>query len=279
MNPPRIGTSIGVGKRSRSSGVCGGCDVVRLFFYATAAVVGVALAASAYAADLPPARGPFFKAAPPPPVYSWAGIYIGANGGGAFGRNCWTFQGTVPSIGLPAPGDDGCHGPSGGVLGGQVGFNWQSGPLVLGAEAQGDWANLRAQNVSLLPSPPFPPSINRSRVDGFGLFTARAGYAFGPALLYLKGGAAAVLDRYDFILTGLGIPPPTASETRWGGTIGGGIEYGLTPNLSAAIEYDYLALGTRRDTFTLPGILPNSLVDIRQDMHMLTARLNYRFSQ
>jgi outer membrane immunogenic protein len=255
---------------------------VRLFFYAAAAVVGVALvalAASAEAADLPPARGPFFKAAPPPPVYSWAGIYIGANGGGAFGRNCWTFQGTVPSIGLPAPGDDGCHGPSGGVLGGQIGFNWQSGPLVLGAEAQGDWANLRAQNVSLLPSPPFPPSINRSRVDGFGLFTARAGYAFGPALLYLKGGAAAVLDRYDFILTGLGIPPPTASETRWGGTIGGGIEYGITPSLSAAIEYDYLALGTRRDTFTLPGILPNSLVDIRQDMHMLTARLNYRFSQ
>ena len=82
---------------------------------------------------------------------------------------------------------------------------------MLGAEAQGDWANLRAQNVSLLPSPPFPPSINRSRVDGVGLFTARAGYAFGPALLYVKGGAAAVLDRYDFILTGSGIPPPTAS--------------------------------------------------------------------
>jgi outer membrane immunogenic protein len=248
---------------------------VRIFFYATAAVVGVA---SANAADLPPARGPVFKAAQPTPVYSWAGVYVGANGGGAWGRNCWTFIGTVPDLGLPAPGDDGCHSPSGGVFGGQVGFNWQSGPIVLGAEAQGDWANLRGQNVSLLPTPPFPPSTNRTRVDAVGLFTARAGYAFGPMLLYLKGGAAAVLNRYDFTLTGLAVPSATAGdETRWGGTIGGGVEYGLTPSLSAAIEYNYLALGTRRNTFTLPGILPDSFVDIHQNLNVLTAHINYHF--
>jgi outer membrane immunogenic protein len=181
----------------------------------------------------------------------------------------------VPAVGLAGPLNEGCHDPSGAILGGQIGFNWQTGPIVFGLEAQGDWADLRGQNLSLLPSPPFPPSINRTRVDSLGLFTGRIGYAWGPTLIYAKGGAAVVHDRDDFTPTA----PPAAStftgETRWGGTIGGGVEYKFTQNLSGALEYNYVDLGKSRITF--PSQPLAAIVDTDKNMHLVTVRLNYSF--
>jgi outer membrane immunogenic protein len=243
---------------------------VRKFFVALAAI---ATASAANAADLP--QGPVYKAAVAQSDLSWTGLYIGANAGGSWGRRCWTFIDTVPAVGLAGPLNEGCHDPSGAILGGQVGFNWQTGPIVFGLEAQGDWANLRGQNPSLLPSPPFPPSINRTRVDSLGLFTGRIGYAWGPTLIYAKGGAAVVHDRDDFTPTA----PPAAStftgETRWGGTIGGGVEYKFTQNLSGALEYNYVGLGKSRITF--PSQPLAAVVDTDKDMHLVTVRLNYSF--
>jgi outer membrane immunogenic protein len=229
---------------------------------------------AANASDLAP-RTPTYKAPMPAAAVSWTGFYVGANGGGAWGLRCWTFVATAPAVGLPAPLDEGCHNPSGGVLGGQIGYNWQAGLMVFGLEAQGDWTNLQGRNVSLLPAPPFPPSTNHTRVDSLGLFTGRLGFAWGSALLYAKGGAAVVHDKYDFALNGVVAPPVFASETRWGGTIGAGIEYKFTQNWSAGVEYNYIDLGTSRLTF--PSQPLNAIVDINQDLHAVTARINYSF--
>jgi outer membrane immunogenic protein len=245
---------------------------VRKFFVGLAAV---ATAGAANAADLPSQTGPYYKAAAGQPAVLWTGFYIGANGGGAWGQTCWTFIGTVPAVGLPGPGNEGCHDPRGAILGGQVGYNWQSGPMVFGLEAAGDWANLQGQNVSLLPSPPFPASTNHTRVDGLGLFTGRVGYAWGPTLLYAKGGAAVVHGSHDYTLNGVAPAPIFANETRWGGTIGGGVEYKFTQNWSGAVEYNYIGLGTSRVTFPPPPLI--AMVDINRDMHLLTLRINYSF--
>lgn len=242
---------------------------MKKFFVALAAVI---TAGAANAADLP--RAPIYKAAPAPAAISWTGFYLGANGGGGWGRGCWTFIGTVPAVGLPAPLDEGCNSPSGGIIGGQVGYNWQAGPMVFGLEAQGNWANLRGSNVSLLPTPPFPASINHTRVDGLGLFTGRLGFAWGSTLLYAKGGAAVVHEDHEFTLTGVVAPPIATSATRWGGTIGAGLEHKFAPNWSGAVEYNYVALGTSRLTF--PSV-PVSIVDINRDLHLVTLRLNYSF--
>jgi outer membrane immunogenic protein len=240
---------------------------------AGAAVLVLTAVGAANAADMP-VKAP--RIAPAAPVSSWTGFYIGINGGGAWGRKCWTLTGTVPTIvGLPLPGNEGCHNTDGGIFGGQIGYNWQSGALVFGLEAQGNWARLDGRNVSLLPSPPFPASTNHTRVDGLALFTGRLGYASGPALFYVKGGAAAVWDKYDFVLTGTVVPAGVGSETRWGGTIGGGIEYKFTQNWSGAVEYNYLAMGT--SSITLDSQPVNALVDVRQHLHLLTARINYSF--
>ena len=141
---------------------------------------------------------------------------------------------------------------------------------MFGLEAQGDWADLKGQNVSLA----FPTFTNRSRIDGIGLFTGRVGYAWNNVLLYVKGGAAVVHDKYNYFLNGAVVDTGVASETRWGGTVGTGVEVGFAPNWSVAFEYDHIFLGDRNITFASPTFTVDR---IRQDVDMVTARVNYRF--
>jgi outer membrane immunogenic protein len=228
----------------------------------------VALSGSAMAADLP-ART--YKAPPPviAPIYDWTGFYIGANGGWAESRNCW---GIVPVGAALIP--DGCSDRSGGVVGGQIGYRWQASQFVFGLEAQGDWADLTGSRVST-----FNPAFSTgTRTNGIGLFTGQIGYAWNATLLYLKGGAA-VTDNSAFINTfpgGVGVA--SASSTRWGGTVGVGLEYGFSPNWTAGIEYDHLFMGNANNTFSVANpLLAGAANRISQDVDMVTARISFKF--
>jgi outer membrane immunogenic protein len=228
----------------------------------------LALSGSAMAADLP-ART--YKAPPPiiAPIYDWTGFYIGANGGWAESRNCW---GVVPVGGVVI--GDGCADRSGGVVGGQVGYRWQASQFVFGLEAQGDWADLTGSRVSTI-NPAFAIG---TRTNGIGLFTGQIGYAWNATLLYLKGGAA-VTDNSAFINTfpgGVGVV--SASSTRWGGTVGVGLEYGFSPNWTAGIEYDHLFMGDANNTFSVVNpLLAGAANRISQDVDMVTARISFKF--
>ena len=235
----------------------------------------VAMANTATAADL--AARPYTKAPPPmiAAVYDWSGFYIGANGGWGSSRKCWDINNTFGVI-VP-PFREGCHDATGGVAGGQIGYRWQAGGWVFGLEAQGDWADLRGSNPSL-----FFGSVdsNRSKIDAFGLFTGQVGYAWNNVLWYVKGGAAVTDDKYNGFVTTTGVVFDTAKETRWGGTVGTGLEFGFAPNWSAAVEYDHLFMGNRNVSFTsvLPPIGSFSRTDnIRQDVDLITVRVNYRW--
>jgi outer membrane immunogenic protein len=222
---------------------------------------------TAHAADLPQ------KAYAPAPVmmaamYDWTGFYIGANGGYGTSRNCWGF---VPVAGTVIP--DGCHDQSGGVIGGQVGYRWQGGPVVFGLEAQGDWASLRSSHVSLVN----PLLTDSSKVTGLGLFTGQIGYAWNAALLYVKGGAATTRNSLLQSTTLGGIGLNFATANRWGGTIGVGFEYGFTPNWSVAIEYDRLIMGHANNSFSVPLNAPAVVNQISQDVDLVTLRVNYKF--
>ena len=70
------------------------------------------------------------------PVYDWSGLYIGLNGGGAWSRECLTI--TSDNGNAIVPTSQGCHNATGGLVGGQVGYRWQSSNWVFGLEAQGD---------------------------------------------------------------------------------------------------------------------------------------------
>jgi outer membrane immunogenic protein len=231
--------------------------------------VGIfAMAAPVFAADLP-ART--YKAPPPmimPVIYDWTGFYIGGNGGWGEARNCWD----VAVLGVLTP--DGCLSKSGGLIGGQVGYRWQVGGAVFGLEAQGDWANFRSSHISLLD----PTITESSKVNGLGLFTGQIGYAWGPALLYFKGGAAVTSSTFALNGTATGLGLASFGSTRWGGSAGVGFEYLFTPNWSVGVEYDHLFMGNANNTFTvLSPTFAGALNRIEQNVDMVTVRFNYKF--
>jgi outer membrane immunogenic protein len=246
-----------------------------------AAAGALTMASSASAADL--AARPY-TSAPPPMVaalYNWSGFYIGANGGWGTSDKCWDVTNFRTPI---AAFREGCHDASGGTLGGQIGYRWQASSWVFGLEAQGNWADFNGSNVSLF----IPRWTNNSKIEAFGLFTGQVGYAWNNVLWYVKGGAAVTDDKYRGTVTTApfqGDVFDSARESRWGGVVGTGIEFGFAPNWSFAVEYDHLFMGNRDITFVSRGVLANIPAgnvfrtnSITQDVDMVTARLNYRFN-
>ena len=227
----------------------------------TASLVALGAAAPAMAADL--AARPYTKA--PPMVqaaYNWSGFYVGLNGGGGTSHKCWDVAGF----------NEGCHDATGGTVGGQVGYRWQTGPVVFGVEAQGNWADFTGDNVSVLTG-----NRNRTKIDAFGLFTGQVGYSFNNALIYVKGGAAVVDDKYSIVTNPGSALLASTDESRWGGVVGVGLEFGFAPNWSAGVEYDHMFLGTQSNRFVTPVGALFQVDNVKQDVDLFTARINYRF--
>ncbi|HLG81494.1 MAG TPA: outer membrane beta-barrel protein [Bradyrhizobium sp.] len=251
-----------------------------------ALLVGVSLAAlgsaPAFAADLA-ARHMYTKAPVAPPVYGWAGFYIGLNAGGASARNCWNLTNSLGTP-IPATPNDGCHDATGALVGGQIGYRWQFTNWVFGLEAQGDWANLKGSNTSLTGTFGGFPFSNQTKTDAIGLFTGQFGYAWNNVLWYAKGGAAVTHNKYNGVVqTAVGGFPvgfafDGATATRWGGAVGTGVEIGFAPGWSVAFEYDHLFMGnsTSANLITPAGAFDRT-EKINQDIDMGTVRVNYTF--
>ena len=241
---------------------------MKKFLLGAVGLFAIGVAAPAVAADLPAqtySKAPVMM----PAFYDWSGVYVGVNGGWGTESRC--FDSISPAGTFIAA--DGCHDTSGAVAGGQVGYRWQSSSWVFGMEAQGDWADLRGSSVSIIN----PANINRSRMDAFGLFTGQVGYAWNTALLYLKGGAAVVADRND-VLSGGVVAATSSGDNRWGGTVGGGLEFSFAPNWSAAVEYDHLFIANNNTNFTVPpGLVAFGSDRLRGDADLVTVRVNYRW--
>jgi len=236
---------------------------------AATGLLALGIAAPASAADL--AARPYTRPAPvmAAPYYDWSGFYIGANGGWGSSRKCWDTVSAVGVFGVA----EGCHDATGGVAGGQIGYRWQAGTWVFGLEGQGDWADLRGSNVSLA----FPRFTNTSKIDAFGLFTGQIGLAWNNVLLYVKGGGAVTGDRFT-VNTALGnvLVATAQDQTRWGGAVGAGIEFGFAQGWSVGVEYDHLFMQDKTTNFTAPaGVFFTDR--IRQDVDLVTVRLNYTF--
>src|SRR6202161_1088098 len=131
----------------------------------------IAFVAPAAAADFPArtyAKPPVYP--PPQAVYNWTGFYIGGNVGGAFA------------------GSNSLEGSGGRFMGGvQGGADYQfSNNWVIGAEAQYDWLSNNNNGGVTFPA----GTLVSANPDQIGSVTGRLGYAFGPTLLYAKGGYA-----------------------------------------------------------------------------------------
>jgi outer membrane immunogenic protein len=242
--------------------------------------VGAAVVATApaLAADLPAA--PVVAPVVAPAPWSWTGFYIGGNGGYSWGNavangnvGLALFVNGVPFNGLPLQTPQsagGTNSVNGWLYGGQAGFNWQTGALVVGIEADIQATGQRGSNAfctngaSVCPpgpflagTAPFMLTVNQ-KLDWFGTGRARIGAGGDRFLFYVTGGAAVGEIKADYISAGtLFFAPPSvsasASVKRVGWVVGGGVEAHLTDNLTAKLEYLYMDLGSFADTLIASG--------------------------
>ena len=201
----------------------------RSLAHAIAAACFAASALSAQAADMPRANPvPYYKASEAP--FTWTGFYFGVNGGYGWGRSSWSD----PAFGA----DSGSFNTTGALFGGQLGYNWQTGQLVLGIETDADWANIKGSTAGLGGvCVADGGGLCQTKQDWFGTTRGRIGYAFGRFMPYVTGGVA-----YGDIIASQ--TTGDATQTKFGWSAGGGLEYALTRNWSAKAEYLHLDLGT-----------------------------------
>jgi outer membrane immunogenic protein len=200
------------------------------------------LATGAVAADLPSRRAPAPVIAAAP-IFTWTGFYVGVNAGYAWSDNDFDV------VDLADEDDDG------GFLGGaQVGYNYQIGSFVVGLEGDIQYADFGGELTFDVDGDDVIDDDDDfvfDRGDWFGTVRARAGVAFDRALIYATGGFAFADDA-----------------TGW--TVGGGVEYAFTNNLSAKIEGLYVNLEHDND-FDFDGF------DGETDFGVIRAGLNFRF--
>ncbi|VTZ49728.1 Autotransporter outer membrane beta-barrel domain-containing protein [Methylocella tundrae] len=195
-----------------------------------ASVGAIALAGSAFAADLP-SRAPPPVYVPPVPIFTWTGVYIGGQIGYAWGK-------TNSNIG-DAFGDYAAFSTNNsGVIGGaHVGYNLQLSQFVVGLEGDVDGSSMSKSISGVVGGVPTTVSSNMSVQ---GSIRGRVGYAWDRVLIYGTGGVA-FAGLNGSISTPFGYD--SASSTRVGWTVGGGLEYAVTNNWSIRAEYRYADFG------------------------------------
>jgi len=248
------------------------------------------------AADMP------VKAALAPPACppcNWTGFYFGGNVGGSIGvsRTVDAMSGFPAGAGAVNPfltvGDT--RALLGAIGGGQIGYNWQSGHVVIGVEADwqassekstltGTWGSLTGGGGLIL------GASDEEKIRSIGTARARLGWANDDYLWYVTGGGAWGSIRSDYTLTSNApattfASPASASFTtnKGGWTVGAGVEtclgWGVGNHWSAKLEYLYVNLGTVNNAFTTPitaaGTFATFTSSNRIEDHIIRVGLNY----
>jgi outer membrane immunogenic protein len=218
-------------------------------------------------ADMP-TKAPVYKAVAP--VFSWTGCYVGAEAGGAWGSSRFTdVDPAIPAVLGQTEADPRMKG---GVAGGTVGCNYQTGSWVWGIEDDLSWTNFKGQSGFLLP---FNQAISlQTKTHWLDTLRGRVGYAIDRSLWYVTGGVAFTDTR---ALVSRTAPGPfvavLVTEDRTGWVVGGGVEWAMSPRWSLKIEYLFVDYGTKNYSFE-PTFLDASL---RLKENIVRVGLNYRF--
>lgn len=244
--------------------------------YRALALSAMALSGPALAADLPTRRAPPVYVPPPVPVFTWTGFYAGGQVGYGFGEDRALLNlaaGLPAGIAVPGGLPPVFYGsrPEGVIGGAHIGYNYQfgngmfgGGGLVLGVEGSVDGSDNRATGdvgTALgaafgVAGVPAGALTNTVRKDIEGSARGRIGIAVDRALFYATGGAAFAQfhSSYNVALgalipgaAGIGLNLGNYAHTRVGWTIGGGVEYAVTPNWTLRAEYRYTDFGTFTD--------------------------------
>ena len=223
----------------------------RFTLMACAGLMAAAMATPSLAADLP---RPAFKA----PVYvapfSWSGFYVGINGGYGWGTSNWSSAVTADTV-----------KPKGGVVGGTIGYNLQTGNWVWGLEGDIDFASIKGTNIG---TGACAGAIGCETENSWlGTARGRIGYAFDRWLPYFTGGAA----FGDVRMTPNNGLRETKDQLGW--TLGGGVEWAFMGAWSTKLEYLYVDLGDATCGASICGIDTK----VTDKTSLIRAGINYRF--
>jgi outer membrane immunogenic protein len=206
-----------------------------------ASVGAIAIAGSAFAADLP-YRGPPPVYLPPPPIFTWSGLYMGGQIGYAWGSDPIV----VASV-FGGPNAFFNDKPQGVIGGAHLGYNLQFAQWVVGLEGTVDGTSVSGTRTSVT-------GVTMStRTNVQGSIRGRLGVAFDRVLIYGTGGAAFAGFKDDYAIAFPLFLRESDSKTRTGWTVGGGLEYAVTNNWSIRAEYRYSDFGRSPD-FPFPFI-------------------------
>jgi outer membrane immunogenic protein len=194
------------------------------------------------------------------PAYDWSGFYAGGMAGAGFGNSAHVTEDEHLSTGqFPI---------AGGLVGATAGVNWQSGPLVIGGEADIALASVTGSvdgnnnggNYGCGEKPDEPCTTTLGPMATARL---RAGLAVGGALIYGTGGyfVGSVTGDIPGGYNGTGI--------RGGWIWGGGIELALGPRWTAKAEYLHREAGKF-------GYVPSDDLFLKEQADLVRFGFNYR---
>ena len=216
-----------------------------------ALMVGAPVAGPALAADLPTRAAPAAPVAAAP-AFTWTGFYVGANAGYGWG-----------SVRLTDSDGDWISGRLDGAIGGgQIGYNFQTGSVVLGVETDIQATGLSRSFVD-------DDEAVTSKIQYFGTVRGRIGMSFDNIMPYVTAGLAYANNKITAREGNLAI---SSSKTHFGWTVGAGVEADLGNGWSVKGEYLYVDMPNKTYLPNLDGG-----VRVRSDFHVARIGLNYRF--
>ncbi len=192
----------------------------------------------------------------------WTGAYIGATVGYGWTESASTIT-AIDTIIIrhfscrrarcPGRSDSRFDGFIGGA---EIGYNWQIDRWVTGLEADLSYSKMGAGVTYYAPeigANPETLTSHNTELSWFGTARARLGYLVTPETLFFATGGLA----YGHVkVSSTLVPEPTfpcarnvlcsagsASETRIGWAIGGGVESKIASNWTAKVEYLHFDLG------------------------------------
>ncbi|CAA2107143.1 hypothetical protein MBUL_04014 [Methylobacterium bullatum] len=231
----------------------------------------LALMPRAWAADVP-VRSPQLLSQPTP-TFTWTGLYIGVNASGVVDGDFRAS--TLP----PLPSATGRLSAAGYVAGGTVGYNYQPMPgygLVVGIEGDAGYADIHNQARVIIPSLG-AASLGVQTDTYFATVRGRFGYAWGPLLAYATGGWAFTQIGADAsaVIPAFALAGTFARTSAFDGyTVGAGLEFAISPNVSLKGEYLYADFDKR--FAVIPG---QSIANVKSGLNInqLKIGINYRF--
>jgi outer membrane immunogenic protein len=202
------------------------------------------------------------------PYYAnWSGFYVGVSGGWATGS----------SKHVSGPTDGGADITNsfkmrGALIGGTLGYNWHIGSWLAGVEGDWSWTNKKGSGNDI---PPFPPTfVSGTKENWLATVRARAGYALtNDWLLYATGGLAVADIKVTVDAPGVGA---SEAKTRFGWTLGAGVEKQIWGKWSAKAEYLYVKFsGSGYLAAPPPSVVVRSNVPVTDNIFRVG--VNYKF--